>query len=49
MKQILEIKEENMNGVILGAIFSWGCRKALDLGISDKLKEYAESQGKSLS
>ena len=33
-------------GLIFAAKFSWGCKRANDLGITDNLKEYAESNGK---
>ena len=36
-----------MKGVLLAAIFSYGCKRAEDLEISEKLKEYALSGGKS--
>lgn len=36
-----------MNGVLLAADFSWGCKRADDLEISQKLKKYAHSRGKS--
>ena len=38
-----------MTGTLLGATFSWGCQRAVDLGISDKLEQYAKSEGKSHS
>lgn len=38
-----------MKGVLLAATFSWGCEQAKELGISQKLKEYAQSGAKSHS
>jgi hypothetical protein len=35
--------------LILAAKFSWGCKRANDLGITNTLKEYAESNGESHS
>lgn len=37
-----------MNGLLLAAIFSWGCERANELGFTQLLKEYADSKGKSL-
>jgi hypothetical protein len=38
-----------MKGTVLAATFSWGCKKANQLGITPFLKEYALSGGKSHS
>ncbi|MBD3208729.1 MAG: hypothetical protein GF370_04750 [Candidatus Nealsonbacteria bacterium] len=35
-----------MNGVLLGAKFSWPCKRSKDLGISQALKEFAGTEGK---
>lgn len=33
-------------GLIFAAKFSWGCKRANNLGVTEALKEYAESNGK---
>lgn len=36
-------------GILLAAKFSWGCKRAKQFNISDDLKEYTDSDGKSCS
>ena len=39
----------NKEGLLLAATFSYGCNMANELGLTPKLKEYAQSKGKSHS